>query len=151
MEDKYLLKRPDSYKTKKRVGRGPSSGHGKTSCRGHKGQLCRSGSKKRVWFEGGQMPLQRRVPKRGFHNKFKTDYQIINLTDLIRVDADEINPKLLEEKGIIKKADKRVKILGNGEINRSVSVIANAFSNSAIEAIEKAGGKAIIKTFGEKE
>ncbi len=141
----YQLKKPESNKTKKRVGRGPGSGHGKTCCRGQDGQLSRSGSKKRAWFEGGQMPLQRRVPKRGFHNINKKYYQIVNIQDLNRVNADEINPEILADNRVIKKSHRLVKVLGVGELNKSVKVTADAFSNSAKEIITKAGGEAILR------
>ncbi len=141
----FLLKRPESNKNKKRVGRGPSSGHGKTCCRGQNGQMCRSGATRRAWFEGGQMPLQRRVPKRGFNSINKKYYQIVSLHDIQRVDADEINPEVLMKNGIIKKSRELVKILGNGELGKSVKVVADAFSDSAKEMITKAGGEAIIR------
>lgn len=145
MEEKYQLIKPDSVKGRKRVGRGTSSGHGKTSCRGQKGQKSRSSSKRKPGFEGGQMPLQRRVPKRGFNNIFKQYYQTVNLAQLSKTDTDVINPVILQERKIIKKANKLVKILGKGELNRSVKVTADAFSNSARECIEKAGGEALIR------
>ena len=132
-----------SRKKNKRVGRGPGSGHGKTSCRGHKGQRSRSGSKSRAWFEGGQMPLQRRLPKRGFTNIFKTTYQVLNLSDLERANATKISPDVMYAKKIIRKRHVPVKILGNGELKKSLEVQAHAFSKTAIEKIEAAGGKAI--------
>lgn len=135
-------------KKRKRVGRGPGSGHGKTSTRGHKGQLSRSGAKKRSWFEGGQMPLQRRVPKRGFTNIFRKEFQIVNLSPLSKLASrsgefakDVISPKIMKEAGLIKKTDIPVKILGEGEISGAVTVQANAFSKKAKEKIEAAGGK----------
>ncbi|MGB2768169.1 MAG: 50S ribosomal protein L15, partial [Candidatus Zixiibacteriota bacterium] len=139
---------PGSGKKRKRVGRGPGSGHGKTSTRGHKGQLSRSGSKRRSWFEGGQMPLQRRVPKRGFTNVFRKEFQIVNLSALSRalgkseVSAENLlSPQRLEEMGLIKKADLPVKILGDGEMKGAALVQASAFSKKAKEKIEAAGGK----------
>lgn len=142
----FLLKKPVTHKTKKRIGRGPGSGHGKTSCRGQKGQLSRSGAGKRPWFEGGQMPLQRRVPKRGFNNLNKKYYQIVKISDLARVSSAEINPAVLQENGVIKKSDSLVKIIGKGELDKSVKVVADAFSGSAKEIISKAGGEAIVRS-----
>jgi large subunit ribosomal protein L15 len=132
-----------SKKKNKRIGRGPGSGHGKTSCKGHKGQKARSGAKFRAWFEGGQMPLQRRLPKRGFTNIFKKNYQVLNLSDLESVKEKSISPDVLYQKRIVRKRHVPVKILGNGEIKKSVEVQAHAFSKTAIEKIEAAGGKAI--------
>jgi large subunit ribosomal protein L15 len=131
-----------STKNRKRVGRGVGSGHGKTACKGHKGQKARSGGTKGAGFEGGQMPLQRRVPKRGFTNIFKKEYAIVNL-DTIEALKDEavITPELLIEKGVIKKMKDGLKVLANGSIKRSVTIKANAFSASASEKIEAAGGK----------
>lgn len=140
----YTLKKPASIKRKKRVGIGPSSGHGKTSCRGHKGQMARSGAKHRAWFEGGQMPLQRRIPKRGFNNIFKVYYQIVNVSQLDKLDVSEITPEVLVKSGLIDSVCEPVKILGNGEISKGKKVIADAFSASAIEKIKKAGGEAIL-------
>lgn len=145
MENKYELIKPESTKDRKRVGRGTSSGHGKTSCRGQKGQKSRSGSKRKAGFEGGQMPLQRRVPKRGFNNVFKQYYQTVNLGQILKTDSEIINPEILLEMRIIKKADKLVKILGKAELGRSVKITADAFSDSARECIEKAGGEALIR------
>ena len=147
MELKYLLNRPESFKPRKRVGRGPGSGIGKTCGRGQDGQLSRSGSKKRPWFEGGQMPLQRRVPKRGFNNKFRKIYQIVNLSQLTDIDSNEIDQKMLKEMGIIKSLKKPVKILGVGEISKPMKIQADSFSNSAKEKIEKAGGEALTRRF----
>jgi large subunit ribosomal protein L15 len=147
MDGIYIIKKPEYIKKRKRVGRGNSSGHGTTSCRGTKGQLSRSGSKKRAWFEGGQMPLQRRVPKRGFNNYTQKDYQIINLTVIDRLGSSEINPLLLKKEGAISHPEKRVKILGKGEITKAVKVTADAFSKTAMEKIKKAGGEAIIREF----
>jgi large subunit ribosomal protein L15 len=131
-----------STKNKKRVGRGVGSGHGKTSCKGHKGQKARSGGTKGAGFEGGQMPLQRRVPKRGFTNIFKKEYAIVNL-DIIDAMKDDavITPELLIEKGVIKKMKDGLKVLANGSIQRPVTIKANAFSTSAAAKIEAAGGK----------
>jgi len=131
-------------KKKKRVGRGQGSGHGKTSCRGHKGQGSRSGSKSRAWFEGGQMPLQRRVPKRGFTNHFRKAYQVVNVGDLARLDTIEITPDQLFEARLIQKSRVPLKILGNGEVTKALAVQAHAFSESAVKKLEEAGGKAIL-------
>ncbi len=131
-------------KKKKRVGRGQGSGHGKTSCRGHKGQGSRSGSKSRAWFEGGQMPLQRRLPKRGFTNHFRKAYQVVNVGDLARLDTTEITPDQLYEVRLIQKSRVPLKILGNGEVSKALEVQAHAFSESAVKKLEEAGGKAIL-------
>ncbi len=140
-----LAKSVGSTKKRKRIGRGPGSGHGKTSTRGHKGQKARAGSGRRAWSEGGQMPLQRRLPKRGFTNIFKIEYQIVNVGSLERcMDEKVINPEVLREKGIIKKSNVRVKILAQGEISRAVIVQAHAFSKKAQEKISFAGGKAEV-------
>ena len=129
-------------KRKKRRGRGIGSGHGKTSCRGHKGQKARSGGGVRPGFEGGQMPLSRRIPKRGFHSLFKKYYQLINLDQLERFDRDSaVTPDSLKELKVIKKIDQGIKILGRGELSKPLVVTAHAFSKSAKEKIEKAGGK----------
>lgn len=140
----YTLKKPASIKRKKRVGIGPSSGHGKTSCRGHKGQMARSGAKHRAWFEGGQMPLQRRIPKRGFNNIFKVYYQIVNVSQLDKIEVSEITPEVLVKSGLIDSVCEPVKILGNGEISKGKKITADAFSASAIEKIKKAGGEAVL-------
>ena len=128
----------------KRVGRGPGSGHGKTSCRGHKGQKSRSGAKSRPWFEGGQMPLQRRVPKRGFTNIFRREYQVVNVGDLNRMKREKISPEVLLSARLIRKRNALLKILGDGDVTKSLEVSAHAFSKSAVEKIEAAGGKAIL-------
>jgi large subunit ribosomal protein L15 len=130
-----------STKRKKRVGRGPGSGHGKTATRGHKGQRSRAGAKKRSWFEGGQMPFQRRVPKRGFTNPYKKEFQIVNVAELDTIaDIDEITPEILLQKKKVRKKNVPVKILGNGDISRPLKVSAHAFSTRAIEKIEGIGG-----------
>jgi large subunit ribosomal protein L15 len=128
-------------KKSKRVGRGPGSGHGKTSCRGHKGQKARSGAKHRAYFEGGQMPLQRRIPKRGFFNLSRKDYQVVNVGDLNRLQADKATLESLFEAKLIRSRREPLKILGNGEISKAVEVSAHAFSKSAVQKIEAAGGK----------
>lgn len=130
-----------AVKRKKIVGRGPGSGHGKTSTRGHKGQKARSGAGIRVAFEGGQMPLVRRIPKRGFTNRFKQRYQILNLSQLASFKENSVvNPFELIKKALIKNETDSVKILGGGEITKPLTVKAHAFSSVAIEKIKKAGG-----------
>lgn len=135
-----------SKKDIKRLGRGSSSGTGKTSGKGHKGQNARSGGGVRVGFEGGQLPLYRRLPKRGFSNAlFKKEYAVINVSDLnMFEDGTEVTPELLKEMGIIKKELSGVKVLGNGEISKKLTVRANKFSAVAKEKIETAGGKAEV-------
>jgi len=130
---------------KKRVGRGPGSGLGKTAGRGHKGQKSRSGYSSRPGFEGGQMPLQRRLPKRGFTNIFKKQWVEISLAALERHFAanDEINPDVLHTRGLIKKAKHDVVVLGTGEISKALKVSAHRFTKSAREKIEKAGGAVV--------
>ncbi len=132
-----------SRKKRKRVGRGSGSGHGGTSCKGHKGQNARSGGGKGPGFEGGQMPLQRRLPKRGFKNKFKKEYIIIKTKDLNRCDpSEEITLELLVEKGIIKRnKHKLLKVLSDGDLEKPISIKAHNFSKNAIEKIESVGGK----------
>lgn len=139
----YSLKPAEgSKKEKKRVGRGIGSGHGKTSCKGHKGQKSRSGGTKGPGFEGGQMPLQRRLPKRGFKNLFKIEFAIVNLDIISTIDGiDVITPEVLIEKGIVKNPKDGIKILGKGEIQRAITVKADAFSVSASAKITAAGGK----------
>ena len=130
-------------KNRKRIGRGPGSGTGKTSGRGQKGQKSRSGGSPHPWFEGGQMPLQRRLPKRGFTNIFKKHFEIVNVSDLARcAGADPVTPEVMKEKGLIKKIG-AVKILGCGELKESLNVHAHKFSGSAQEKIEKSGGKVV--------
>ena len=127
---------------KKRVGRGPGSGLGKTAGRGHKGQKSRSGYSSRVGFEGGQMPLQRRLPKRGFTNPFKKEWIEVKLTTLEGNFAadEEVTPEVLHERGLIKKARRDVVVLGTGEISKALRVSAHRFTKSAREKIERAGG-----------
>lgn len=140
------LKTPQgSHKKKKRIGCGTGSGHGKTACRGHKGQKSRSGVSIPSWFEGGQMPLQRRVPKRGFTNIFKKVYQVINLKDLSRFPANsEVDPKGLLETRLVRKGDVKIKLLGDGEIDRALKISVHACTKSARERVEKAGGQVNI-------
>ncbi|QSX06008.1 50S ribosomal protein L15 [Sedimentibacter sp. zth1] len=137
-----LKPNPGSNKNRKRLGRGTASGQGKTAGRGQDGQNSRSGGGVRPGFEGGQMPLYRRLPKRGFTNIFATRYAEINVEVLNRFeDGAEITPELLKETGILKKQLDGVKVLGNGEIIKKLTVKANKFSKSAVEKIEAAGGK----------
>ncbi|MFC7678132.1 50S ribosomal protein L15 [Paenibacillus sp. GCM10028914] len=133
---------PGSRKERKRVGRGPSSGTGKTSGRGHKGQNSRSGGGVRPGFEGGQNPLYRRLPKRGFVNPTRKEYAIVNIEELNSFAAGtEVTPEVLVESGIVNNTKSGIKILGNGEVTVKLTVKANKFSQSAVEKIEAAGGK----------
>ena len=130
-------------KNRKRIGRGSGSGTGKTSGRGENGQKSRSGGSPHPWFEGGQMPLQRRLPKRGFTNIFKKHFEIVNVSQLARcAGSDPVTPEVMKEKGLIKKAG-AVKILGCGELKESLNVHAHKFSGSAQAKIEKSGGKVV--------
>jgi large subunit ribosomal protein L15 len=133
-----------SKKTRKRVGRGEGSGHGGTATRGMNGQLSRAGSKHKNWFEGGQMPLQRRIPKVGFTNINKIYYQVVNVGDLdkisARLDNKKINIDQLKKLGMVKSTRKPVKLLGNGNIKTKIQIEVHAFSKSAQEKIEAAGG-----------
>ena len=141
------LKNPEGRaKSRKRVGRGKGSGQGGTGGRGQNGQKARSGASIPNWFEGGQMPLQRRLPKRGFNNhNFRRAFQIVNLGELVRIEnVETIGPEELCEAGLIRSADKPVKILGDGDYSLKSTVKANAFSNSAKKKIEEAGGKAEV-------
>lgn len=132
-----------SNKKRKRVGRGDGSGHGKTSCRGHKGQGSRSGGNTKPGFEGGQMPLQRRLPKRGFHNIFRNEMAVVNLAQLDALAvAGEIAPETMLHHGLISGKNRQVKVLGEGNWTKPVTVRAHGFSASAKEKIEAAGGKA---------
>ena len=135
-----------AFKTSKRLGRGTGSGLGKTSGKGHKGQNARSGGGVRPGFEGGQLPLFRRLPKRGFSNAmFKVEYATINVSDLEKFEEGAVvTPELLKEMGILKKQLAGVKVLGNGELTKKLTVKANKFSQSAIEKIEAIGGKAEV-------
>lgn len=132
-------------KNRKRIGRGPASGHGKTSTKGHKGQAARSGGTKPSWFEGGQQPLTRRVPKRGFTNHFRKTYVIVSLDRLNNFDADAVvTPQVLRDKGMIKKLSDPVKILSDGDFTKPMVISAHKFSRKAIEKIEAAGGRAEV-------
>jgi len=141
----HNLKPPKgSKKNRKRVGRGSGSGMGKTSTRGHKGQKARSGGLKRAGFEGGQMPVYRRLPKRGFHNFTRVEYQVVNIEDFARCNAKELTLEILKAAGLVKKNGVPVKVLGFGKLEKPYTVKANAFSKSAKEKIEQAGGKAVV-------
>jgi len=130
-----------AVKKRKRIACGPGSGHGKTATRGHKGQNSRSGGGVPPWFEGGQMPLQRRLPKRGFHNLFRVAYQVVNLDDLARFESGtKINRGVLIEAGLVKKAAEPVKILGRGELKVALEIEIDGVSRSAAKAILDAGG-----------
>ena len=134
-----------AHKRRKRIGLGMGSGHGKTATRGSKGQRSRSGSSMRPGFEGGQMPLQRRLPKRGFTNIFRKHYAIVNLGDLAEIEAGlEVTPDTLIELGIVKKLGDGIKVLGDGELKAPLTISAHLFSKSALEKIKKAGGKAEV-------
>ena len=137
---------PYATKAKKRVGRGPASGTGKTAGRGENGQNSRSGGGVRVGFEGGQTPLYRRLPKRGFSNaKFKKVYAVVNLSDLNKFDnGAEVTPEILKNMGLVKNTLDGIKVLGNGKLEKKLTVKANKFSASAFEQIEKLGGKAEV-------
>ncbi|MCH8299637.1 MAG: 50S ribosomal protein L15 [Candidatus Marinimicrobia bacterium] len=136
------LRRPGGpRKARKRIGRGQGSGTGGTSGAGHKGARSRSGFKRKKGFEGGQMPLQRRVPKVGFTNIFRVEYQVVNVRDLERAGGKEITLDTLIASGLVRNMNKPVKILGTGELTEAYNVSANAFSKSAVEKIEAAGGK----------
>lgn len=137
-----LVSSPGSRKERKRVGRGTSSGTGKTSGRGHKGQNSRSGGGVRPGFEGGQNPLYRRLPKRGFTNPTRKEFAIVNIEDLNNfAEGTEVTPEVLLENGIVKNPKAGIKVLGNGEVTVKLTVKANKFSQTAVEKIEAAGGK----------
>jgi len=142
MDLSSLKPAPGSKKNRKRVGRGPGSGMGKTSTRGHKGQKARSGGSIQPWQEGGQMPLHLRLPKRGFRNIFREEFQVVNLSALEDIPADQpITVDVLKKHGKIKSVNKPVKVLGKGEIETAVTVVVTACSKKAREKIEAAGGK----------
>ena len=136
-----------SRKNRKRVGRGPGSGLGKTSGSGSKGQLAGAGYSRKRGFEGGQMPLVRRIPKRGFTNIFRVEYAVVNLDSLAKISKSEIGLKELVASGLIKKESERVKVLGRGELGSAKTVHAHKFSESALKKITDKGGKAV--TIGE--
>ena len=136
---------PGSTKNRKRVGRGAGSGLGKSSGRGDKGAQQRSGYKRRPWFEGGQMALARRLPKRGFTNLFRKEFQIVNLEAIENLGLDTVDAQILADNGLVRSALKPIKILADGELKLKVTVTASAFSESAKEQIEQAGGTATIQ------
>ena len=141
------LPKTAELKATKRVGRGPGSGMGKTSTRGENGQKSRSGASIKPWFQGGQSPLYRRLPKRGFNNaRFTTRYATLNLSDLNKFfnDGDVVSEEILKERGIIKKRLSGIKVLGNGTLEKKLTVKANRFTSSAVSKIEDAGGKAEV-------
>jgi len=141
---------PGANRKNKRVGRGMGSGHGKTSARGYKGQLSRSGSSMRPGFEGGQMPLHRRLPKRGFNNLFRKEYAVVNLKKLAAFEAGaQIDPDVLKNRGIVKNLRDGLKILGAGDLQNAIHVKAHKFSRSAVEKIQKVGGT--IEVIAQKE
>jgi large subunit ribosomal protein L15 len=142
MELHDLHPAPGAKRGRKRIGRGPGSGTGKTAGKGHKGQKSRSGYSRRYGFEGGQMPLVRRLPKRGFTNIFRVEFQVVNLRDLERVfaDGDTVSPESLTEKGLVRGGKRLIKVLGDGELSKKLAVQVHKFSNSARAGIEKAGG-----------
>lgn len=136
-----LKKAPGSTHKTKRIGRGEGSGTGVTAGRGNKGQLSRSGAKKRPWFEGGQMPLQRRLPKFGFYHYKKVQYQVVNLSDLNKIEGKgDVTPDVLKSAGLVKHADRPVKLLGDGTLEKKLNVKVHAASKSALEQVEKLGG-----------
>ena len=139
MIELHNLPSPHRRRARKRVGRGPGSGKGKTAGRGHKGQKSRSGGKVPAWFEGGQMPLQRRVPKRGFKNRNRVEYQVVNVGDLELAGGD-VTPETLRAAGLVRSLGRPVKILGDGRIGVSLNCSAHAVSAAARRKIEAAGG-----------
>ena len=144
MELSQLKYATGSRRRRKIVGRGAGSGHGKTATRGHKGQHSRSGDHAKFGFEGGQMPLHRRLPKRGFHNIFRTEYQAVNLQALALLkDVKLVTPEILLARRVVRKKNVLIKILGTGEVKQALEVHAHRFSKSARAKIEKAGGKAV--------
>jgi len=141
------LPKTAELKSRKRVGRGPGSGMGKTSGTGENGQKSRSGVSIKPWFQGGQSPIYRRVPKRGFNNaRFTTRFAVINLSDLNKFfnDGDVVSEEILKERGIIKKRLSGIKVLGNGNLEKKLTIKANRFTSSAVSKIEDAGGKAEV-------
>ena len=136
---------PGSTKNRKRLGSGAGSGLGKSSGRGDKGAQQRSGYKRRPWFEGGQMALARRLPKRGFTNLFRKEFQIVNLEAIENLGLDTVDAQILADNGLVRSALKPIKILANGELKLKVTVTASAFSESAKEQIEQAGGTATVQ------
>ena len=148
MELHDLHPAPGAKRQRKRVGRGPGSGNGKTAGRGHKGQKSRSGYSRRYGFEGGQMPLVRRIPKRGFTNIFRVEFQVVNFRDLERVfsEGDTVSPESLIEKGLVRGGKRPVKVLADGDLSKKLIVQAHKFSGTARAGIEKAGGSCEVVT-----
>ncbi len=148
MELHDLHPAPGAKKSRKRIGRGPGSGTGKTAGKGHKGQKSRSGYSRRYGFEGGQMPLVRRIPKRGFFNIFRVEFQVVNLKDLERIfaDGDTVTVEMLVEKGLVRGGKRLVKVLGDGELSKKLIVQVHKFSASGRAGIEKAGGSCEVVT-----
>ncbi len=148
MELHDLHPAPGAKRQRKRVGRGPGSGTGKTAGRGHKGQKSRSGYSRRYGFEGGQMPLVRRIPKRGFTNIFRVEFQVVNFRDLERVfsEGDTVSPESLIEKGLVRGGKRPIKVLADGDLSKKLIVQAHKFSGSARAGIEKAGGSCEVVT-----
>ncbi len=147
----HNLSKPAIKKNKKRLGKGQATGQGQTAGKGHKGQKARSGGKIPIWFEGGQMPIQRRLPKRGFKNIFKISHRIVNLKDLVDLEVEELDIAKMEQLGLLPKSGKKanypVKVLaelGDVEFSKTMIIKANAFSKKAIELIENRGGKAEV-------
>ena len=139
-----LIPDKGSIRNSKRRGRGHGSGLGKSAGRGDKGAGQRSGFKRRSWFEGGQMPLSRRLPKRGFTNNFKKEFQIVNISKLNGIEEKKVDAKLMYEKGLVRSPFRPIKILGSGDLKKSVDIVATEFSKSAKEKIEKSGGTALV-------
>jgi len=148
MELHTLKPAEGAKKSRRRIGRGPGSGSGKTAGRGHKGQKSRSGYSRRYGFEGGQMPLTRRIPKRGFTNIFRVEFQVVNLRDLERVfaEGDTITPEVLADRGLIRRGKHLVKILASGDLSKSLVVEAHKFSAAARSRIEAAGGRCEVRS-----
>ena len=144
MKLNLLVPDKGSNRNSKRRGRGHGSGLGKSAGRGDKGAGQRSGFKRRPWFEGGQMPLSRRLPKRGFTNKFKKEFQIVNIGKLDGIEEQKIDANLMFEKGLVRSPLKPIKVLGSGDLKQSVYIVATEFSKSAKEKIEKSGGTAQV-------
>jgi len=145
MKQNALKPTPGSRKNRKRVGRGPGSGSGKTSGRGENGQKSRSGYSQKRGFEGGQMPLKRRVPKRGFTNIFRIEYRTVNVDRLNELPAgSDVTPEFLQKIGLLRKGKSPVKVLGNGELTIALTVRAHKYTGSAVQKIEAAGGKAEV-------
>jgi len=143
MKQNALKPTPGSRKNRKRIGRGPGSGTGKTAARGENGQKSRSGYSQKRGFEGGQMPLKRRIPKRGFTNIFRTEYRTVNVDRLNELPAgSEVTPEFLQKQGLLRKGNRPVKVLGNGELKVALTVRAHKYTGSAAQKIEAAGGKA---------